>query len=109
MTEIFAASPLGPHDANSSLPNIYEPLQQGQIRLLELISGPNDSIRFEIHTYDLASAPAYYALSYVCGHQPSNYSILVNAQAVAVKENLFDALRRLVKYFTQLQIVHPLL
>lgn len=109
MADILTASPLDLHDATAPAPDIYEPLRQGQIRLLELISEFGEIVSFKTHTYDHSSVPAYYAVSYVCGDRGSCYKILVDGQFFAAKQNLCDALRRLLDHFILLRIARPLL
>lgn len=109
MTEPFEVSPPGFLTVPALAPNIYYPLRRGQIRLLERFSGSRNSTSFGTRTYDISSAPVYCALSYVCGDQLSNYSVLVNGQAFTINRNLSDALQRLSGYFRMLGTGWPLL
>lgn len=83
----------------SSLPGPQDTLADGQIRLLELKLERQHDIVGCLRTVRHESAPAYYALSYVCGNGPHDYEVSVNNALVKVKPNLYIALRRLQSYF----------
>lgn len=98
-----------PSRGTTSLPDVYSPLQDGQIRLLQLTSGCSEHVELRMQTVDQNCSPACYALSYGCGDQPSSCTIIVDGRPFSIKPNLFAALRRLVMHFEIVQVERPLL
>jgi hypothetical protein len=75
--------------------NVWAPLQEGQMRLLGLMSGNSGRIGLRIQIVDIDSAPKYCALSYVCGDQISDCEIEVDGHLFLVRPNLFATLQEL--------------
>ena len=73
----------------------YRPLQQGEIRVLKLIS--NKNLQFELDHVNLRSKPKYSALSYTWGTSEQSHSIRVDQSLCLVTDNLYDALEQLTK------------
>ena len=76
----------------------HTPLQNPltQIRLLQLLPYNEDrDIRCSLQTHDLASAPAYVALSYECGPREPTVDILVEDCWFSVRHNLWLFLSQL--------------
>jgi hypothetical protein len=82
-----------------SLCGIHRPLQDGQIRLLELNVDIGEDVVGSLHTVDLRSAPFFFALSYVCGTEASNCVISINYRPFSVRPNLLYALKTLKSHF----------
>jgi hypothetical protein len=83
----------------SPVSELHEPLADGHIRLLELNFEHEHDIVGHLRTVKLTSAPAYYALSYVCGIGLYEHEVTINNALFKVKPNLHAALRRLQSYF----------
>jgi hypothetical protein len=83
----------------SFLSELHDPLVDGHIRLLELNLEREHDVVGRLRTVELTSAPAYYALSYVCGVGPYDHEVSIDDAVVKVKPNLYTALRRLQSYF----------
>ncbi|OCK75956.1 HET-domain-containing protein, partial [Lepidopterella palustris CBS 459.81] len=84
------------------MPLTYTPLDptRSEIRLLELLhptTGTNP-IRCRIHTVSLKDILRYNAVSYVWGDRSNPLKITVDDSEVLVTQNLFYALKSLVKY-----------
>ncbi|KAL2431538.1 hypothetical protein ABEF95_011064 [Exophiala dermatitidis] len=79
----------------------YEPLQEGQIRLLQFCQQEADDglIHLNLLHAKLSHAPEYVALSYSWGtdKQMATVEILVNHQPYTVSQHLADALHRMKK------------
>ncbi|OAP58011.1 hypothetical protein AYL99_07101 [Fonsecaea erecta] len=78
----------------------YEPLAEGQIRLLRFTndeSSDGGTLRFELFHAKLSQRPDYVALSYSWGQDAAHgrVSILVSNKRYEVSQNLADALRKL--------------
>ena len=76
---------------------VYQPLVRTRtIRLLHIEPGDLDEdIICFLKTYDLETAPAFEALSYVWGSTDLEAHILCNDVGVGITANLLEALRRL--------------
>lgn len=73
----------------------YQPLNTNEIRLLKLIYIAPHTIAFELfHASELGNLQ-YTALSYTWGPPGDDHDILVNGQRFSIRQNLYDALRRL--------------
>ncbi|KAF8846852.1 HET-domain-containing protein, partial [Acephala macrosclerotiorum] len=74
---------------------IYKALNRAKrsIRLIEIQSGDTELVSCVFHVVDLSDCPAYIALSYAWGPPPSPVTILIDGQAIAIRENLYLALR----------------
>ncbi|KAM0692623.1 hypothetical protein Q7P36_007178 [Cladosporium allicinum] len=83
----------------SPVSEVHEHLADGHIRLLELNLEHENDIVGRLQTVSLMSAPAYHALSYVCGDGPYEHEVTINDVLFKVKPNLHAALRRLQSYF----------
>lgn len=80
----------------------YDPLEEGQIRLLRFVSNPateNDILRFELFHAKLSQRPQYAALSYSWGMNREEALAIteVNGQKFEVTPNLAAALQRMVQ------------
>ncbi|OAL26513.1 hypothetical protein AYO20_10082 [Fonsecaea nubica] len=78
----------------------YEPLAEGQIRLLRFSDDKgfdSETLRFDLFHVKLSQRPNYVALSYSWGQDAAHerVSIVVNDQRYGVSPNLADALRKL--------------
>ncbi|KIY00218.1 uncharacterized protein Z520_03903 [Fonsecaea multimorphosa CBS 102226] len=78
----------------------YEPLAEGQIRLLKFTDddrSDGETLQFELFHAKLSQRPDYVALSYSWGQDAAHgrVSILVSNQRYEVSQNLADALRKL--------------
>jgi hypothetical protein len=78
---------------------LHKPLADGYIRLLELNFEHEHDIVGRLDTGTLTAAPAYCALSYVCGNEPYEHEVAINNVLFKVKPNLHAALRRLQSFF----------
>jgi hypothetical protein len=81
------------------LANLYDDLQDGEIRLFELDINTTGNIVGRLQTVEMSSAPPFYALSYVCGSDACSEEITIDNHVVLVKPNLFAALQELRSYF----------
>ncbi|PMD39548.1 hypothetical protein L207DRAFT_460231 [Hyaloscypha variabilis F] len=83
--------------ASGSAPraSLYEPLpSQSSIRLITLHPGDvQDPIRCTLEVFDLPSAPAYEAISYIWGDPRPRRRIRCNGRRFLVADNLGDAIR----------------
>jgi len=95
-----------PHDQPPPSANLYDDLQDGQIRLFELDINTTGKIAGRLQTVEKISAPPFYALSYVCGSDAYSEEITINDHAVLVKPNLFAALQELRSYFQDKEVAH---
>jgi len=95
-----------PHDQTPPSANLYDDLQDGQIRLFELDINTTGKIVGRLQTIEMFSAPPFYALSYVCGSDAYSVEITINNHAVLVKPNLFAALQELRSYFQDKEVAH---
>lgn len=67
-----------------------------QIRLLRIVSGPQDhDMACRLETVDAAAAPPYNAVSYTWGDASHKVPIRVNGGAFEVTRNCYDTLRRI--------------
>ncbi|KIW79009.1 hypothetical protein Z517_08849 [Fonsecaea pedrosoi CBS 271.37] len=78
----------------------YEPLAEGQIRLLRFSDdegSDSETLHFDLFHVKLSQRPNYVALSYSWGQDAAHdrVSIVVNDQRYGVSPNLADALRKL--------------
>jgi len=75
----------------------YTQLEEGQIRLLALRQGSNqdEPIECELSSCELDNAPPYEALSYFWGTSQKTQVISLHGSTFRVREDLYDALRRL--------------
>ena len=83
----------------SLVSEFHGPLADGHIRLLELNLEHEHDIVGHLQAVKCTSAPAYYALSYVCGNGPYEREVTINDAPFKVRPNLYAALRRLQSYF----------
>ena len=88
-----------PHDQPPPSANLYDDLQDGQIRLFELDINTTGKIAGRLQTVEKISAPPFYALSYVCGNDACSEEIIISERVVLVRPNLFGALQELRVYF----------
>ena len=56
----------------------WQPLAVGQIRLLKLNRNDNDKTSFDLEVHDIDRAPAFAALSYVCGRETPSCNLTLN-------------------------------
>ena len=56
----------------------WQPLTVGQIRLLKLNRNDNDKTSFDLEVHDIDRAPAFAALSYVCGSEAPSCTFTLN-------------------------------
>ena len=76
--------------------DLYAPLQEGSIRLLNLLPGPKEeSLRGIISTVSFESAGRYRALSYVWGTVTQSERLWTSTGIVRITPNLKAALQRL--------------
>ena len=90
---------LSPHVEETHSANLYDGLQDGQIRLFELDMNTTEYIVGRLRIVETSSAPPFYALSYVCGTDACSEEIVINNRVVLVRPNLFAALQGLRSYF----------
>jgi hypothetical protein len=90
---------LSPHVEETHSANLYDGLQDGQIRLFELDINTTEYIVGRLRIVETSSAPTFYALSYVCGTDACSEEIVINNRVVLVRPNLFAALQGLRSYF----------
>jgi hypothetical protein len=76
--------------------SIYQPLPEGNIRLLQLHPRQDDSLvscSFSIHDIsDEALTPTYVALSYAWGRDDPTHRILIDDETIMVRQNLYEFL-----------------
>jgi Heterokaryon incompatibility protein (HET) len=76
----------------------YSPLSEGCIRLLKLEWNANRSSPHGTLTYYAkTNPPEYKALSYVWGNVHPQFPFSCNEQVLSIRQNLHEALRRIVK------------
>jgi hypothetical protein len=92
-------APLPPHLEEPPSSNLYNDLQDGEIRLFELDINTAGNVVGRLKIVETSSSPLFYALSYVCGSDASSEDITINNRAVPVRPNLFAALKELRSYF----------
>lgn len=84
-----------PEVGNTTSLSCYTPLDksQEQIRLLSFVY--NKTIALQLRTFDIATCPAYDALSYTWGPNDAstNHEICLNGKPFVVRSNLHDALK----------------
>ena len=56
----------------------WQPLTVGQIRLLKLNRNDGDKTSFDLEVHDIDRAPAFAALSYVCGRETPSCTLTLN-------------------------------
>ena len=87
---------------------LYTPLDRtaDEIRLLtfQFSNSSSPQILLKLCQVSLSTHPAYQALSYVWGNEPSVHSITINGQSVLVRPNLYSALLELPKQFPDLNL-----
>ncbi|KAL2065722.1 hypothetical protein VTL71DRAFT_3392 [Oculimacula yallundae] len=77
-------------------PYQYTPLEDGQIRLLQILPGSETEPVFgQLFTVSLEDLPIYTALSYAWGTGAPDETIILDGKALPVSVNLHDALREL--------------
>ncbi|PVH83121.1 HET-domain-containing protein [Cadophora sp. DSE1049] len=75
---------------------MFEPLDQGQIRLLHIQPGTGQDIVCDLQVVTLTScAQKYEALSYTWGSQDLDSEIIICEESYSVTSNLYSALRQL--------------
>ncbi|KAK0117706.1 hypothetical protein ONS95_012035 [Cadophora gregata] len=75
---------------------MFEPLDQGQIRLLNILPGTGRDIVCELQVVTLTScAEKYEALSYTWGSQDFEFDIIISYESYPVTANLHGALKHL--------------
>jgi Heterokaryon incompatibility protein (HET) len=80
----------------ATLPALYQPLQQGEIRLLGIRpGGPTELLRCTLQRYPLNTK--YYALSYVWGDPAQPRNISCNEYSLPIGRNLHAALLNIRK------------
>ena len=62
----------------------------GQIRLLKLSRDDDNQTSFELEVYDIDSAPAFAALSYVCGDETPSCKLMLNMPRDVVTTQTFE-------------------
>ncbi|KAK5699656.1 hypothetical protein LTR97_005785 [Elasticomyces elasticus] len=76
--------------------SVYTALESDCIRLVRIFpqspDDPTADLRCTMRHFELDDLPAYSALSYAWGTEPSSRSILLNDQRFDVRKNLFDFL-----------------
>jgi hypothetical protein len=90
---------LSSHVEEPPLANLYDDLQDGEIRLFEFDITTTGDIAGRFQTVQISSAPPFYALSYVCGRDACSEEITINGRAVLLRPNLFEALKELWSHF----------
>ena len=88
------------HDASPT--NVHTSLRdpQLQIRLLRLHAAPNEhNICATLEVWDKDAAPAYRAISYVCGDSDYRQDVIVNGSCVSVRHNCHYALWQARQHF----------
>lgn len=88
-------------------PSAYQQLdlRNRQIRIIRLLHGGlNDQIRCSLYTAYLDDRPFYEALSYVWGDSQVCQTIIVDGKVTDVTTNLWYALRRLRRRFSDRHI-----
>ena len=80
----------------------YMQLEEGYIRLLTLrqCSNQDEPIECELSSCELDNAPSYEALSYFWGTNQNTRVISLNSSTFRVREDLYNALRRLRQHQT---------
>ncbi|KIW00557.1 uncharacterized protein PV09_07912 [Verruconis gallopava] len=74
--------------------DLYKPLQQGQIRLLELAPGKaEEHIVCQLRHVKLADAIPFEALSYRWSHRKQSHRIVINERPKHISHNLYSFLR----------------
>ena len=75
----------------------YEPLDpaKSEIRLLTVVSKPDEPLRCILRKHSLDENPIYFALSYVWGNPSNTKPIIVDGCVFGATINLVEALRHL--------------
>ncbi|KAH7317593.1 heterokaryon incompatibility protein-domain-containing protein [Rhexocercosporidium sp. MPI-PUGE-AT-0058] len=77
-------------------PYQYTPLEQGQIRLLQILPGLEANLVFcQLFTVSFDNIPEYTALSYAWGTGAADKTIIVDGKVLSIGTNLDDSLREL--------------
>ena len=76
--------------------NPYEPLLEGQIRLLTILSNHGEPVVCELYTYSLAEAPEYDIVSYCWGDELEMNVVTCNSVALLIRTTLSDSLHYIV-------------
>ncbi|KAG4432042.1 hypothetical protein IFR05_012481 [Cadophora sp. M221] len=85
---------------------MFEPLEQGQIRLLHIQPGTGPEIICELQVVTLAShAQKYEALSYTWGSQDLEFEVIISKESYPVTSNLHGALKHLRRDDGQARII----
>ena len=71
---------------------LYRPLEEGEIRLLTVISHNEFTAVLQLETHPRDRAPDYDAVSYACGEDLSTKSVSCNGTRLRIRTNLFKAL-----------------
>ena len=67
----------------------------GQFRLLKRKAPlPAGELSYQMHTFNIGSAPPYAAISYMCGPPPSDQPLIVNGRSLTVRKNCLEALQQ---------------
>jgi hypothetical protein len=74
----------------------YQPLNPNEIRLLKPLSQLSVLLSFEIVHVSLKLKPTYAALSYTWGSEGDTRTILLNGRPFKIRQNLHDALQRIL-------------
>lgn len=88
-----------PHAEGPPSANLYEALEDGQIRLFELGTSITGNIVGRLRNVEMSSASSFYALSYVCGSDAYSEEITIDNHAVLIRPNLYAALEELRSHF----------
>jgi hypothetical protein len=86
-------------DSDQSRLRLYEPLKERQFRLITIAKSKHLSnvISCRMETFDVATAPAYKALSYVWGDIHVTGHVELNGRQVETTTNLLSALTQLLE------------
>ena len=80
---------------------IWKPLLDGEIRLLQLLDPVK--LNFDLLNVNLDGAPKFAALSYTWGDPTPRHSLTISNCAIGVGENLYQALRHITGHALSVQ------
>ncbi|KAM0228447.1 hypothetical protein ACHAP5_011942 [Fusarium lateritium] len=78
----------------------YESLKLKEIRLLHVQAGDSDLISIQLSNVNLATEPAFWALSYVWGSWENPATVLINETPFRITRNLYNALDEYRRQFS---------
>ena len=88
----------------------YVPLNHNaaEIRLVSFGIARDGAIRGRLHVFPMSECPAYVAISYTWGEEPPRRTIYLNGERVRLRENIYQALKSILRLRARNSGVHQL-